>query len=848
VTPSGSASRASRRDHAWLIPVALGAVATGYLSWGAWVSAHDPHWLYVNQAWWRIPLRPQQDGTLLGTAALWLGGLACFWWPRRLQGHLIGLITVPAMVVIGAVLGTASLIPCRGGMTRIGVSAWLLQLYVGQPPPAYQPGQSCAGQPPLALQLAQVVCLAATLIGALAVLTALWRQPADRLRVRFVRDVTVVTGLDDLAIPLLKRLAQTRSPRNIIVIEPDKDHPLLKEARLTGARVITGSPSAERLLRPIISGWRRCALSYLYALGSDVQENEAVLEAAAKILGRYRPDPERQPHIVARIDDLRHAGSWRGGHSGTPGAWFVDAINPAELTACTLVSRVLRSGARQLVLCGDSTLTMAVLLELARRAWEQAELAKAAAIGAATALAATPADDSGPNGSRPPADRASNSVERLILMDPRAADILREYLGSASPAVLDSAPEIQSRPVPWRDHLLGTLDALAPADARATAVIIVDRNASASMHEAGRVARLHAGTPVFVQAASGEGTDEAVFDLLHPFQQGLLVDGDVPEDAWTRVARHWHECFRLRHPVAPGDPRMYGRLPWDELDHFIRQDNILQLRSILSAVAARGRQWVPVRTVPPGSHIELTDTDVEEVAHAEHTRWYRRRLAAGWSAGGDHGSASDQYGAGGAAVTVRRPARSNASVMPWPQLPPGRREAVRESLRSQLAQLEDVGYAAIVPPGGPPEATRFHRIGIVEARKLMAPQAWERRCSEEKGEELQGEAGDWHVRDSFGDVRTVGNAEFRQSHEPLGGELWRRVGMFSAWRAREQLVIRTKEGQATAHPGDWVVEGALGERWPITDKQFMRTYRASGNAGEPALRPPHGMKGDHLDS
>jgi hypothetical protein len=822
------------------MPVALGAAATGYLSWGAWVSAHDPHWLYINQAWWRIPLRPQQDGTLLGTAALWLGGLACFWWPRRLQGRLIGLITVAAMVVIGAVLGTASLVPCRGGMTRTAVSAWLLQLYVGQPPPAYEPGQACPGQPPLALQLAQVVCLAATFIGALTVLATLWRQPADRLRVRFVRDVTVVTGIDGLAIPLLKRLAKTRNPQNVIVIEPDKDHPLLKEARLTGARVITGNPASERLLRPIISGWRRCALSYLYALGSDVQENEAVLGVAAKILGRYRPDPERQPHIMARIDDLRHAGSWRGDHSGTPDAWFVDAINPAELTARTLISRVARSGARQLVVCGDSTLTMAVLLELARRAWEQEELAKAGAIGAATALAATPAGDSAPAGGRPPADRAAGWVERLILMDPRAADILREYVASASRAVLDSAPEIESRPVPWRDHLLATLDSLAAADARATAVIIVDRNVSASMHEAGRVARLHRDTPVFVQAASGEGTDEAVFDLLHPFQQGLLVDGDVPEDAWTRVARHWHECFRLRHPVAPGDPRTYGRLPWDELDNFIRQDNILQLRSILSAVAARGRQWVPVRMVPPGSYIELTDADVEEIARAEHTRWYRRRLAAGWSAGGDHGGAGGQYSAGGqyGAAPARRPTRSNASVMAWPRLPPGKRAEVRESLRSQLAQLEDVGYVAIVPPGGPPEAASFHRTGIVSARKLVAPQGWERRCSDEKGEQLQGEAGDWHVRDGFGDVRTVGNAEFRQSHEPLGGELWRRTGMFSAWRAREQLVIRTREGPATAHPGDWVVEGALGERWPITDKQFKRTYRASDNAGEAAPSHP----------
>ena len=176
------------------------------------------------------------------------------------------------------------------------------------------------------------------------------------------------------------------------------------------------------------------------------------------------------------------------------------------------------------------------------------------------------------------------------------------------------------------------------------------------MHEAGRAARLHTDIPIFVQAASNEGRDGAVFGLLHPFQEGLLVDGNVPEDAWTRVARHWHECFRLRNPVAPGDPKMYGRRSWNELDHFIRQDNILQLRSIMSAVTARGRQWVPVRTMAPGSFIEFTDGDLGEIACAEHTRWYQRRLAAGWSA---------VISEGGTGTTAKSKTHSNASVVPW---------------------------------------------------------------------------------------------------------------------------------------------------------------------------------------
>jgi hypothetical protein len=71
----------------------------------------------------------------------------------------------------------------------------------------------------------------------------------------------------------------------------------------------------------------------------------------------------------------------------------------------------------------------------------------------------------------------------------------------------------------------------------------------------------------------------------------------------------------------------------------------------------------------------------------------------------------------------------------------------------------------------------------------------------------------------------VRDAEFRASHEPLGGVRWRRIGIYHAWQVREDLVLRTMEGRASARPGDWVVEGHRGERWPVTDEQFRRTYQ-----------------------
>jgi hypothetical protein len=805
------------RRAAWVLPAALGAAVTGYLVWGAWVSAHDPKWPYASPVWWRVWLQPDSDRTLLVVIAVWLLAWLVYWWPRRLQPALVTMAAIVSMVVIGGVLSTASLIPCRGGQTKTAVVAWLLGLYLGNAPSVYgQPG-SCPGNPPLALQLGEVVCVGATLVGALAAAAVLWRKPVSRLRARAVSDATVFTGLDAMTMPVLQQLAMTRRPNRIIVIEPDIAHPLLDEARATGARIMIGDPASERVLQPVLAGWHGCALSYLYALRQDVQENEAVLAAAHQILRRYQPHPERQPHLIARIDDPRHANHWRGWRCGTSSQWFEDALSAQEVTASALVNEIFRIRARRLLLCGDSALALAILLELARRSWERRGLIEAAAAGhAAYPEAVDPAETraadgaDGADGAVPHA-LAPHPLECVLLMDRRAEDLRREYLATSAHCTDGAPPQVTAQPQPWKEQLLATLDAMVPDEAAETAVVIADALSEDGIHEAGRVARLHPGVPVFVLTSDGAGSHGAIFDLLHPFQRTLLVDGETLEDTWTRVARHWHECHRLRRPPVPGDPKTHTSRPWSDLDHFIRQDNILQLRSVMTAVVARGRRWVPRRAVPSGSFIELSDHDLEEVARAEHDRWYRRRLAAGWT------PASNGTPAG--------IARMNARVVPWHDLPAEYRASNVEYLRSQLAQLESVGFMPIVPEGGPPEAAPFERVGVVQARQLQARRRWTRRS----GDELTGGPGDWRVIDEANDERTVRDPDFRTSHEPLGGDRWRRTGTYRAWQVTEQLILRTMEGQAIAQAGDWVVEGHRGQRWPVTDEQFRRTYKTKGS-------------------
>jgi len=84
----------------------------------------------------------------------------------------------------------------------------------------------------------------------------------------------------------------------------------------------------------------------------------------------------------------------------------------------------------------------------------------------------------------------------------------------------------------------------------------------------------------------------------------------------------------------------------------------------------------------------------------------------------------------------------------------------------------------------------------------------------------------------------VRDLEFRASHELLGGDRWRRTGTFPAWQVSEERGVRTMEGRAVARPGDWIVEGSGGERWPVTSDQFGRTYRRSTPAGSSATGAP----------
>jgi hypothetical protein len=782
----------------WVLPAAGTVLLVVALAWAAVASAHDQAWLDGPPAW-RHALRPAAPWTLPVLAVLWAGALALYWWPRRQHRLPFSLAALLSMVAVGVVLAEASFLPCAGGQAPvIAPQSWVLALFTGQMEERFG-GAACPGAPPLAMQLARVVCLGVTFIGVAAAAAVLWRTEIDRLKTRFVGDLTVMTGLDEMTVALLGRLVAESGKGRVVLVEADPNHPLLEEARATGARVIIADPGRAGTLRPVLTHLGRPAVRQFFALHPGAHDNETILGGVRQALRQVRHRTDHDPHVVARIDDPRHADTWRGDHIDAHQLWLEDALSPYETTAVFAVRAMLAHRARTLVLCGDTTLALAILIEAARSAWERRELREAAEAGG-----------------QPGAGPGAGFPEIMVMAD-RAGDLQREFSATAAPQLRAALPEVKITTGHWRGRLLPYLDTRPAAEAAACVVVITDAPSPENTHEAGRVARLHPSTVIYAQSVDDAGEAGVVFDRLHHFRRGFLVDGALPADTWTRLARHNHECYRLRWPVPTGSPRESSRRPWDDLDEFFRADNIRQVRQVLSSAVALGRQWRPLRAVPPGSAVEFTGSELAWIARTDHDSWYARRIAAGWRPP-RAGEREDNS------------LRVNASIVSWEALPADTKHANVQHIGSILGRLQTIGYAAVLPDGGPGHAAGYRRHGEVWAEQLQQAQAW----TAPDGAVMEARPGDWRVRDEEGAERTVADTQFRASHERVDGHRWARTGEVRAWRVSETTTVVTLEGPATAAAGDWIVEGPGGERWPVPASQFERSHVACPGRAEAA--------------
>ena len=118
---------------------------------------------------------------------------------------------------------------------------------------------------------------------------------------------------------------------------------------------------------------------------------------------------------------------------------------------------------------------------------------------------------------------------------------------------------------------------------------------------------------------------------------------------------------------------------------------------------------------------------------------------------------------------------------------------------------------------------RYRRRGEVTARRRQTDWTW----TATSGEVMSAKAGDWAVIDDAGVEHSVAAEIFESTHEEAESRephRYRRVGTVWAKRVTSRELVTTLEGDAVAERGDWIIEGQAGERWPVSNEHFHKTY------------------------
>lgn len=618
---------------------------------------------------------------------------------------------------------------------------------------------------PLALQFARLTQLIVLLVAATSALAALLRTQVDRIVVRWSPRLSVVLGLDATSAPLLPALATDSERYTLAVLTTDPLAPWIGQARAAGWRVVITDPSrVETLVRLLGRPPGRHALRRLAVLPPDSTEAQRLMTVVkAAVEGRKSVTGNHPVRALLRMDEAWQAEDWRRRYLSRIPEWIVDTISENEVTARLLVDHMLERGADHVLLSGQSDLTFAVVAELAQRGRE---------------------GDLDPNRQAPP-------IPGVTIVGKTADQVVDEHqlaqrrFGNSQ---LDRVRAETSRGL--EDVVAAAVDEyVAPAVVFSGGVTVPDQRL------ASRLGASHPRLLVYSRHTEVTGLgDEPLLAQVRAFGSTLDAGQGRPVDNWERIARLVHEDFIRAYP-DPDDP---ARCPWSELSPFYRESNVRQVLTVLGSAVAVGRSWgASAETASPPS-----DKQLDEMARREHESWLEHHQRNGWS-----------YGA-----TRDRAAKKHPDLLPWDQLSDESRAKNRKGVLESLALLETLGYRSFDDPFA--TWVRFRRRGEVTAVRRDEPWTW----TTSDGTAMRGQAGDWEVTDDGGAARSVDAAIFDQTHEPIDGDRWRRVGEVRGRQARPGEVVHSLEGDQTARLGQWVLSGVAGEEWLVSTEHLASTY------------------------
>ena len=719
------------------------------------------------------------------------------------------LLLLTTMAISAVLLGMSSYWRCHGAQSPFFTPlVWTVGLFAGSAhnPFSLETVNACAGTPfPVSLELARLLAVATTSTTVLAAVARLFRQQIDRLAIRFAKSITVALGVGDDTISIIKAIARNMPPREtLVVLTDDAECSAARQARIAGAKVqVTNTSDTEALAE--LRMWRH--LDRLYLLSPDQNQNRSWLDAIDDVIARQPRDYVRLP-LTFRLDDPLSAEVWRRQSFGSTGRrWAADAIGLYEITAARVVRHMRKhfpGESLTAIVCGRSTLTDALIGEFAQVTREEQAYAKP----------------------------GNSAVSEVIIMASGAKSLTADYMlrqsrmapgGAHLPVTaLDSEPSVSA--------IASFLKGKSLAD---FVVIFTDPDNSGAARLANRLPGL-----VIYQASatSTSMTTLPIIENLYSFPISMVVEDNGPQDVWERAAELVHERYCSGSGRAASADR-----PWNLLDPFYKQSNRRQVLNVLWMVEEIGKQsWntlqdqeidqIPQEVLDCEPHAQLlalgfTDEFIEQMLRAEHADWCRYYFDHGWRYGEVRDDANKRHN----------------QLLDWEQLvakyPDYPAESAR-SLASTLITLRALGYRS--KPKTPADAgrtddsdsalwQRFRRRGTVTALQRGEKWTW----TTQSGDEMVAEPGDWAVADEFGELRSVSAEVFESTHEKIGPDKYRRVGVVKARPAVGGEVIATSEGQSAAAPGSWIVEGPGGERWPVPGRQFEETYEGPLEPVEP---------------
>lgn len=465
-------------------------------------------------------------------------------------------------------------------------------------------GADVDGDVPWALEVARFLAPLVLAGAALGTFLAVSRREADGLRARLRRGHLVVVGAGPRAVALALD-AQTEGGRTgrrrPVLVAADGDGEAAARARTAGLVVVEpgaveGTEDAVRALRRAGVARAEVVTSLAGDLATDARVAAAVvrLHAAGELPARASSFVEVDDVEVARrLESQPHDDHRRAGQ---------EFFNAAERAARAVVAELdLGASPARVLVVGDGDLAACLAAHLARRAHT---------------------DPDGPQVHLTVARVGPGAAAHEL-----AARLRRWY-----PRV-DHSPRVRIEVRPF-----GPDDDLTALDESPTlAVVALDDEAAGAHAALSLLSALPAEVPVLLCSAG----DASIGALVDPVGDGRMtvvaVDQLVLREASIRagsveaMARATHERYRRAGTDAP---------PWSELDEAAREDNRLPVRELWRELAALGYRVVGHTDVDADEDRLADDPRVVDgrsvrdvLARAEHERWYRQRVAQGYTWG-----------------------------------------------------------------------------------------------------------------------------------------------------------------------------------------------------------------------